>query len=205
MCHAWREKRSGVPNLTVGRDTVIIEHVPEYSLIELAKLADVTPRTIRYYIEQGLLAAPEPEGPKTRYTDEHLARLLAIKRLQAAHLPLAEIRQQLRSVPAEQLTTLGGSSSPTASPGAAIDYIRDVLGTPVAPARAAQSVPPQAAPVPAPLPTGPQPESETTRSQWERISLDPDVELHVRRPLTRQNTKRVERLITIARQLFEED
>jgi hypothetical protein len=42
------------------------------------------------------------------------------------------------------------------------------------------------------------------RSHWERISLDPDVELHVRRPLTRTANKRVERLITIARQLFEE-
>ena len=28
------------------------------SLTDLARLADVTPRTIRYYISQGLLAAP---------------------------------------------------------------------------------------------------------------------------------------------------
>ena len=176
--------------------------MPDYSLIELAKLADVTPRTIRYYIEQGLLAAPEPEVPKTRYSDEHLARLLAIKRLQAAHLPLAEIRQQLRSVPAEQLTI--ASSGPAPSPGAAIDYIRGVLSPPAASAPVARSVTVFAPPPPPPQ-TGPEPEPQTTRSQWERISLDPDVELHVRRPLTRQNTKRVERLITIARQLFEEN
>lgn len=176
--------------------------MPGYSLPELAKLADVTPRTIRYYIEQGLIAPPELEGPKTRYTDEHLARLLAIKRLQAAHLPLAEIRQQLRAVPADELMRVAEVPAPTTP---AIDYIRGVLGTPVAPAPMARSVGPQAAPVTAPQPTGPQPQSETTRSQWERISLDPDVELHVRRPLTRQNTKRIERLITIARQLFEED
>ena len=32
--------------------------MPNYSLIELSKLADVTPRTIRYYIAQGLLPSP---------------------------------------------------------------------------------------------------------------------------------------------------
>ncbi len=43
------------------------------------------------------------------------------------------------------------------------------------------------------------------RSQWDRVSLTPDVELHVRRPLTRSQNKRVERLIAIARELLEED
>ena len=168
--------------------------------MELVKLADVTPRTVRFYIAQGLLAPPVPLGPKTHYTDEHLARLLAIKRLQAAHLPLAEIRKHLEAMPADELSRLAEAP---ASP--AIDYIRGVLGSPMVPARAAQSVPQPAASTPPPLPTGPAPESETTRSQWERISLDPDIEIHVRRPLTRSNNKRVERLINIARQLFEED
>ena len=59
-------------------------------------------------------------------------------------------------------------------------------------------------PAPAPAMEPPRPQTEV-RSQWDRISLDPDVELHVRRPLTRHNTKRVERLIAIARTLFEED
>src|SRR3954465_8633054 len=128
--------------------------MPEYSLNELATLAGVTPRTIRYYIEQGLLAAPEPEGPKTRYTDEHLARLLAIKRLQAAHLPLAEIRQQLRSVPAEELTRVAQLPAATTP---AIDYIRGVLGT--SPAPAPQAVRPV---IPAVQTT-----SEPDRSMWD--------------------------------------
>src|SRR5688572_29999932 len=96
------------PVLDSGTSYCQYRRMPEYSLVELAKLADVTARTIRYYIEQGLLAAPEPEGPKTRYSDEHLARLLAIKRLQTAHLPLAEIRQQLQGVPEERLATIAG-------------------------------------------------------------------------------------------------
>ena len=43
------------------------------------------------------------------------------------------------------------------------------------------------------------------RSQWERIVLAPDVELHVRRPLSRTQNKQVDRLVTIARELLEED
>jgi DNA-binding transcriptional MerR regulator len=173
--------------------------VPTYSLPELAKLADVTPRTIRYYVAQGLLPAPELQGPNTRYTEEHLARLLAIKRLQTAHLPLAEIRQQLRKVPDEQLATLAAFGGLTPSAGSAVDYIRDVLRGP------AHISPPPAPVMPAPPTTEPPPEPPQARSQWERISLDPDIELHVRRPLTRQNNKRVERLIAIAHELFEED
>jgi hypothetical protein len=43
------------------------------------------------------------------------------------------------------------------------------------------------------------------RSQWERIVLATDVELHIRRPLGRTQNKRVDRLVTIARELLEED
>jgi DNA-binding transcriptional MerR regulator len=43
------------------------------------------------------------------------------------------------------------------------------------------------------------------RSQWERLSLGPNLELHVRRPLSRLEQRRVERLITIARQVLKED
>ena len=43
------------------------------------------------------------------------------------------------------------------------------------------------------------------RSQWERFVLAPDVELHVRRPLTRSQNRGVARLLEAARQLLEED
>jgi hypothetical protein len=55
-------------------------------------------------------------------------------------------------------------------------------------------------------PMKPAPETPPAdRSQWDRVVLVPDVELHVRRPLTRHLNKRVERLIAIARELLEED
>jgi hypothetical protein len=43
------------------------------------------------------------------------------------------------------------------------------------------------------------------RSTWERIPLAPDVELHVRRPLSRSHNRLVDRLIDHARHLFSEE
>jgi DNA-binding transcriptional MerR regulator len=43
------------------------------------------------------------------------------------------------------------------------------------------------------------------RSQWERLSLGENIELHIRRPLSRPEQRRVERLITIARQVLDEE
>jgi hypothetical protein len=42
------------------------------------------------------------------------------------------------------------------------------------------------------------------RSQWERVSITSDIELHVRRPLSRRDNRLVERLLAFARQLGEE-
>lgn len=53
--------------------------------------------------------------------------------------------------------------------------------------------------------TEPTTESTLDRSQWERLSLGPNLELHIRRPLSRHEQRRVERLITIARQVLKEE
>jgi DNA-binding transcriptional MerR regulator len=174
----------------------------EYALSDLVKLTGVTERTVRYYIAQGLLAAPIGKGPAARYTDAHLDRLRLIKKMQLAHLPLAEIRRQIDEVSGEDSPTLA-MSEPEELPSSqsALDYIDSVLG------RSRSPAPPAAA---APAPSMPlvraagAPEPEPSRAQWERIVLDPDVEIHIRRPLTRHKNRSIERLITIARQLLEE-
>ena len=53
----------------------------EYTISELASLAGVTPRTIRYYISIGLLPSPAQVGPKTAYGDGYLQRLRLIRKL----------------------------------------------------------------------------------------------------------------------------
>jgi DNA-binding transcriptional MerR regulator len=67
------------------------------SLTELARRADVTPRTVRYYIAQGLIPAPAA-GPGQHYGQGQLLRIALIKRLQREHLPLAEIRARLSTL-----------------------------------------------------------------------------------------------------------
>jgi hypothetical protein len=51
----------------------------------------------------------------------------------------------------------------------------------------------------------PDTQTPTTRSTWERIALTRDVELHVRRPLSRDQNRLVERLIQLAGELTRED
>jgi DNA-binding transcriptional MerR regulator len=75
----------------------------EYSLDELGKLADVTPRTVRYYIVEGLLPPPLTTGRNATYSQEHLDRLNAIRALKEMFLPLREIRHRLNTLTPEQM------------------------------------------------------------------------------------------------------
>src|SRR5262249_54822706 len=62
---------------------------------ELAKAADVSVDTVRYYQKQRLLPAPERDGRLAWYTDEHLDRMGRIKELQRRGFSLAVIRRLL--------------------------------------------------------------------------------------------------------------
>jgi DNA-binding transcriptional MerR regulator len=219
-----------------------------YALTELADLAGVTPRTVRYYLAQGLLPAVGHTGPGAKYDDRHLARLRLVRRLQAEHLPLAEIRRRLDELDDDEIGELAGSTQPTAPGDSALEYLRGVLAGPpaakprrfpdfgigVLPPLRAQALrdapvaasrfepdtvpefsPPGVADSPAPyasppmvppafVPSIPEP-SPMERSQWDRVTLSPDVELHIRRPLGRAQQKQVDRLVAIARELLEEE
>lgn len=196
-----------------------------FSLADLCDLSDVTPRTVRFYIAQGLLRPPSGAGPAARYDDGHLYRLRLIRRLQKDHLPLAEIRTRLDALDDRDVERLVTEPGPVVD--SAAEYVARVLGAKGAsrpgwsPAPPAPGVPPlgptglpaprrigePGAPyalpsmaVPEPPPTIPEP----SRSQWERIALTPDVELHVRRPLSRFQNRRVDRLLEAARQILKE-
>lgn len=74
-----------------------------YALQELADAAGVSPRTVRYYIAEGLLQPPDPAGHRTSYTRDHLTRLKLIGLLKEAFLPLREIRLRLAGIRNEDL------------------------------------------------------------------------------------------------------
>src|SRR4051812_8803764 len=98
-----------------------------YSLTELADLAGVTPRTVRYYLAQGLLPAVAQMGPGSKYDQGHLARLRLIRRLQAEHLPLAEIRRRLERLDDDAIDELSDSVASVGPSDTALDYLRAVL------------------------------------------------------------------------------
>jgi len=62
---------------------------------DLARAADLTVDTIRYYRREGLLPAPERCGRTNRYGPEHLERLERIKDLQSRKFSLAAIKALL--------------------------------------------------------------------------------------------------------------
>ncbi|MGZ3476532.1 MAG: MerR family transcriptional regulator [Polyangiales bacterium] len=64
-------------------------------LDELATRAGVSPRTVRYYIQRGLLPAPDFKGPDTAYGEKHLLGLRVIRKLQDAYWPLDAIASAL--------------------------------------------------------------------------------------------------------------
>ncbi len=190
-----------------------------YALTELADLAGVTPRTVRFYLSQGLLPSPGATGPGVKYGEEHLDRLRLIRRLQREHLPLAEIRSRLSGLDGDevaravQLADERGTEAVHPA-DTALDYVRRLLepaGGHDAPSFrrmviAAEAAAPAYGTIPdasGPAPAAPPPSIE--RSQWERIVLAPDIELHVRRPLSRPQSRKVDRLVSIARELLEED
>lgn len=103
------------------------EPVETYDIGELAARADVTRRTVRYYVAEGLLPSPGGAGQQRTYTREHLLRLHAIKRLKDAYLPLDEIRRHLDGLDEHALQEiLVVESAPL--PESAADYIAAVLG-----------------------------------------------------------------------------
>ncbi len=76
-----------------------LDNAPTYSIGELADLADVSRRTVRYYIQRGLLPVPEGAGRGSRYTQRHLDALIEIRRLQESGRPLPEIAARLEGQP----------------------------------------------------------------------------------------------------------
>jgi DNA-binding transcriptional MerR regulator len=66
---------------------------PSYSIDELAALVELPRRTVRYYIQQGLVDRPIGEKRFAYYTTIHLEQLLTIRKWQQAGLSLDRIRE----------------------------------------------------------------------------------------------------------------
>jgi DNA-binding transcriptional MerR regulator len=189
----------------------------EFAIHELAKRADVSVRTIRYYIDEGLLPAPDTRGRYSVYTEEYLDRLELIRRLKDSFLPLKEIRAtiislsweevktslaDLRQRNAEQQQSNDSKGEPKSmhqiedDRTSALEYIADLLNS---------------EPVKRPIPPRIIDPTETVwlkrppdldLASWQRITLSDGLELHIRQPYRPEDQPKIEHLLRLARKLF---
>lgn len=97
--------------------------VRDYSLQELSEATGVQMRTIRLYLEHGLLAGPSSMGRGARYGQADLERLLLIRDMREREgLPLKEIRHRLAVLEPQE------RRQAVSAPGSALDYLNTVLG-----------------------------------------------------------------------------
>jgi len=200
-----------------------------YTVKELADRAGVTPRTVYYYVSEGLLPPPEGGGPATTYRDEHLARLRLIRRLKDEYLPLAEIRRRLAGLSQEEVAGLVAAPRPAPPRESARAYLARILGSrdvtvrEASPSSSPTSAAPKAEPgraeqrAPArprsgsagPAARGPSPHEVSDalpveQADWRRVRIGPDLELHVRRDASPAIRKNLNRIVEAIRRLMTE-
>lgn len=159
-----------------------MNEMPEYTwkLEELARQAGVSARTVRYYVQRGLLPAPVFRGRDTVYSSAHLLRLKVIRQLQERFLPLDAIQQELERCSPDDLCAL--ITGP--------DTVR-------APAAAAQQ--PLQQPLLPPLPSQTAAGSDGTGTRWQRWSLAPGLELHLAETADAATRRQAEELLNAFR------
>jgi DNA-binding transcriptional MerR regulator len=75
---------------------IVSDGTRRYSIDELADLGGVSRRTVRFYVQEGLLPSPLGVGRGSHYDQSHLDRLLQVKAEQEAGRSLDDIRVRLR-------------------------------------------------------------------------------------------------------------
>lgn len=87
-----------------------------FKLDELARASGTSARTIRYYVQRGLLPSPQFRGKDTAYDGGHLVRLRAIRRLQEAFFPLDAIAVELERQSLAELERLADGRGDVGAP-----------------------------------------------------------------------------------------
>jgi DNA-binding transcriptional MerR regulator len=125
-------------------------------------------RTIRYYLAEGLIQTPEErQGTASVFNYLNLLQLLTVKKLQAEHLPIRKIRELVAGKSEQELETLLGVRGPSGKKTEAKRYLESLLAP-------APSAPPMQAAA-----ASPPPQLDTSHS-WQRVEIEPGLELHIR-------------------------
>jgi len=135
---------------------------------------EVTPRLVRHYTSQGMLDEPLKEGREARYTYRHLLQVLVVRRLLTEGYGASVIDTLARSKQNSELEALlqGGVQLTVAPANPALAFLQQIQQRQPGTAPKAAIAPPSQSPQPPP----PAP----TTTQWTRLEVLPDLELHVR-------------------------
>jgi len=196
----------------------------DYSLEDLVKITGLSLRTLRYYIQEGLLQGPDTHGKNARYSQTHLDQLELIQRLKNLHVPLQEIRHLLNNITPQELTRVRQYQEKLRSPviqeksiyaeetpvykadTSALDYIRslenkwDDIRTLSEPDIAAPGL---ASPLPSPYPILEDESHERSEEElWTRVTIEDGLELNIRQPREYEEQEKLALLIEYARKLF---
>jgi len=194
----------------------------KYLINQLARQANVSVRTIRYYINEGLLPSPEVRGRYSYYDESYLLRIRLIKRLQDAFLPLKEIRLQMEALDIAEIKNLLVEKDEKVIPGSEIphleynvlpgiketssaaEYITRILeARPVVPGRLGQTGHRQLQAAPsAPLTAKQVLKGADRNDTWRRVEIIPGIELHIKDALYKKHFNMIDRLIEFTRNLF---
>jgi DNA-binding transcriptional MerR regulator len=175
------KKYVGLPEFARASEDVLSELGIEQKRGTVSLVPDE--RTIRYYLAEGLIQpADEKQGTASVFSYKHLLQLVAVKKLQAEHLPIRKIRELVTDKDEQQLENLLGV---TASGRKGTDdkeakrYLESLLAPTVSFGGIEKSHQETAALSPAPRSSG----SDSSVS-WQRVEIEPGLELHIRSDYT---------------------
>ncbi|HEY0099696.1 MAG TPA: MerR family transcriptional regulator [Pyrinomonadaceae bacterium] len=168
-------------------------------------------RTLRYYLAEGLLSpASDKQGTASVFGYVHLLQLLVVKKLQSEHLPIRKIKELVDGRSERELERLLGLDAKAGAKNEAHSYLEKLLTRSTSPAAASTPSRKQnfASPADAPL-AKPTPNLATQRqaapsspATWERVEIEPGLELHVRGdyapPSDAKEVRRLTRLLLSA-------
>ena len=112
----------------------------KYTVSDLERESGVKARTIRKYIQMGLVPQAETRGPGAGYTDDHLARLKVVERLRtkSSSLTLDRIRLILQQLSPGDIEAVASNQTQIEAlidieppESTALEYIRSIRSEPV--------------------------------------------------------------------------
>jgi DNA-binding transcriptional MerR regulator len=83
---------------------------PRFTLDELIDATGVNQRTIRYYVQQGLVPPAAGKGRSSHYTSAHVEALTQIRELRDRNLSIEEIRQVIEADAQPAVLSAAGES-----------------------------------------------------------------------------------------------